>query len=429
MENTKKYFDNPYEDYEGGGFAPDNEFLKYLVFEYTGIISENTFPKESPYRDRKLNLLVGNAGIAYMFLKMHHSPHDFSDLQPLFHAQEYITDAKNKIPPHSKLQNQSDPCALLNGSAGIYCVSAVISSLWSQDAAMRRDVINFNSGFEMCKLIDFTEHGRDSLFVGRAGYLSGVYFLNKHIKHMGYNDDQIMEVCRLIIESGREYSMMKGSRFPLLYPYYDCEHLGALYGLSSILLVLLASPLFHRCPDSDEFLHISEDTYDLVQSTVDRLLEFQDEEGHFPATVEDNEVPYQCMKLPSLVQWCTDSPGIIYLLIKSYEIFRDVKYLDAARKVTDVIWKYGLLTAGPSLCHGVAGNGYAFLVMYRVTGETKFLYRAFRFAQFLRNPEFLELPETEAYKYSLFEGLAGVVCFLLDLMDPLQASFPFMDIS
>ena len=42
------------------------------------------------------------------------------------------------------------------------------------------------------------------------------------------------------------------------------------------------------------------------------------------------------------------------------------KYLTAARKAGDLIWQRGLIKKGPGLCHGVAGNGYAFLHLYQV---------------------------------------------------------------
>lgn len=37
---------------------------------------------------------------------------------------------------------------------------------------------------------------------------------------------------------------------------------------------------------------------------------------------------------------------------------------------------------GVGLCHGINGNGYAFLTLYRTTGEVKYLVRAQQFALF-----------------------------------------------
>jgi hypothetical protein len=42
-------------------------------------------------------------------------------------------------------------------------------------------------------------------------------------------------------------------------------------------------------------------------------------------------------------------------------------FLAAARRAGEVVWERGLLKKGPGLCHGVAGNGYALLALYKAT--------------------------------------------------------------
>lgn len=80
------------------------------------------------------------------------------------------------------------------------------------------------------------------------------------------------------------------------------------------------------------------------------------------------------------------------------------------------------------LCHGVAGNGYVFLLLYRLTGETKQLNRAIKFGEFIFSNDFIQGSKTPDHLYSLYEGLAGTVCYLSDLMQPEKASFPFLDV-
>lgn len=129
-----------------------------------------------------------------------------------------------------------------------------------------------------------------------------------------------------------------------------------------------------------------------------------------------------------LIHWCHGGPGAIYLLIKAYLIFKENRYLKACSKIADLIWEQGLLLKGPGICHGVAGNGYAFLVLYRLTGDVKYLFRATSFAKFLSEPDFRSYAKTPDRPFSLYEGLSGTVCFLLDLVQPQQARFPFMDV-
>jgi lantibiotic modifying enzyme len=53
------------------------------------------------------------------------------------------------------------------------------------------------------------------------------------------------------------------------------------------------------------------------------------------------------------------------------QVFGHDDYLQTALKCGDVVWKRGLLTKGYSICHGVAGNAYTFLVLYQLTGVSQ----------------------------------------------------------
>jgi len=67
----------------------------------------------------------------------------------------------------------------------------------------------------------------------------------------------------------------------------------------------------------------------------------------------------------SLVQWCHGAIGHILLLVKAYEVFYDVEYLNSAELLAhEVVWPRGLLRKGLSLCHGISRNAYAFLAVY-----------------------------------------------------------------
>lgn len=129
-----------------------------------------------------------------------------------------------------------------------------------------------------------------------------------------------------------------------------------------------------------------------------------------------------------LVHWCHGAPGAIYLFAKAYLLFKEDKYLVACQKCADLIWTKGLLKKGPGLCHGVAGNGYAFLLMFRLTGDKQYLYKATKFIHFLSCSLFEKFSRTPDRPYSLYEGVAGTVCFLVDLLAPEKAAFPFMDV-
>ena len=74
------------------------------------------------------------------------------------------------------------------------------------------------------------------------------------------------------------------------------------------------------------------------------------------------------------------------------------------------------------------GNGYPFLLLYRLTSNEKYLHRAREFASFMQTKEFKENSRVPDAPYSLFEGIAGTACFLADLTNPAESMFPFVDI-
>ena len=90
------------------------------------------------------------------------------------------------------------------------------------------------------------------------------------------------------------------------------------------------------------------------------------------------------------------------------------------------MWERGLLKNGVGISNGIAGNAYLFLTLYRITKEEKFLYRARCFALYIceyykrRGKRPKEFP-------SLFEGDAGVILFLSDILDPDHSHFPIVE--
>jgi hypothetical protein len=102
--------------------------------------------------------------------------------------------------------------------------------------------------------------------------------------------------------------------------------------------------------------------------------------------------------------------------------------LKSCVKSAELVWNRGLLRKGPGLCHGIAGNGYVHLLMYRLTSDIKYLYRAIKFAEFLLDDGFRTEARTPDRPFSLYEGYAGTVCYLIDLVQPDKAAFPFFDI-
>jgi hypothetical protein len=83
-----------------------------------------------------------------------------------------------------------------------------------------------------CKPLNFLRCGGDELLVGRAGYLSGVLWLEKVFGKETFPAKDINELCKCIMESGRKYAQRHRSPCPLMFSYYDVEYLGQLTSVS-----------------------------------------------------------------------------------------------------------------------------------------------------------------------------------------------------
>lgn len=434
----QRYFDNPYDDYVAGQSVEtvDREAILNLIAKYVQNILTNQHQWELD-----ADLYVGYAGIAYMFLCLWQSPHIPAEWNAKQSAESIIHEAR-----HMPFTRRTDLPAFLCGSAGIHAVSAVISAKSLDRAQMGADLTKFLAGFDVARELNFHRSGSDELLVGRAGFLSACYWLNEQIQPPPIDAQPIRDICEIVVKSGRQYSLEHRSSLPLMYQYHKTEYLGAAHGVASILHMLLESPWFQRTDGDKEFRNIKAATLVDIKRSIDafvgkfRLISLkllsinlycaalQAADGNFPSSMErmgaangDDEY--------ALVHWCHGAPGAIYLLAKAYRLFGDEKYLAACHRAADLVWRKGLLRKGPGICHGIAGNAYVFLLMYRLTGGSpKYLYRAECFRRFLESEQFVREARQPDRPFSLYEGLAGTVCFLVDMLDVNRASFPFMDV-
>lgn len=339
-----------------------------------------------------------------MFLKISQSEKLKDIYEGLEHAKIYIEKAKK----YQSTKSGRD-YGMLCGNDGIYAVSALVSHYSKDRTNCSNDLKRYAERLEFYKTIDVNEGiGSDEMLVGRAGFLSGAYWLNENLGFKVFDDKKIQPIIETMIQSGRDYKTKVISKFPLMYQYHNCEYLGAAHGLSSILQMILQS-------------NIEENINNFyVKKSIDDLLSLQNSDGNFQTKMK--------ARTKQLVHWCHGAPGIIYLFAKAYLIYGEEKYLKSCQLSADLVWREGLLYKGPGICHGVAGNGYVFLLMYRLTKDKKYLYQASKFMEFLTKPLFICHSATPDCPLSLYEGVAGTVCFLVDLLDPEKSSFPFMNV-
>ena len=88
------------------------------------------------------------------------------------------------------------------------------------------------------------------------------------------------------------------------------------------------------------------------------MLSLQFPSGNFPLEVQSNDKDVQ-------IHWCHGAPGSVYTLYHAHKVYGDEKCKLALERALDVVWQRGVIKKGLGLCHGIAGNAYAFLLMYR----------------------------------------------------------------
>jgi hypothetical protein len=124
-----------------------------------------------------------------------------------------------------------------------------------------------------------------------------------------------------------------------------------------------------------------------------------------------------------LVQDCHGAPGIVVRCARAPRSAPWDALLGAAGELT---WRAGPLAKGGGLCHGSAGNGYAFLALYRRTGEARWLERARAFAMHaLAQVEAARAAHGQG-RHSLWTGDVGVALYALDCIDG-EFGFPTLE--
>jgi len=147
----------------------------------------------------------------------------------------------------------------------------------------------------------------------------------------------------------------------------------------------------------------SEDLGELLRGTA----VVEDGLANWPAVVGDDELK---------LQWCFGGPGIVTCA---------ASYLDEDLLLAgaELVWQAGPAgpEKGPSLCHGTAGNGWAFLKAFERTQDERWLERARCFAVHA-----LEQAGKSPGRYSLWTGDLGVALFAADCIEA-RTSYPVLE--
>lgn len=179
-------------------------------------------------------------------------------------------------------------------------------------------------------------------------------------------------------------------------------HLGAAHGFAGAAGILLQGAQLLSPALRDEIVRVSRET--LERSAL--------RDGDFlnwPQSVGGSRPGRTAM----LMQWCHGSPGIITSMYRSAAYPTD-HLLEAAAVST---WHAGpLAKARGGLCHGTAGNGYAFLTAHKRAVQGPWLERARAYAAHAMVRSRAERSAHGSFKVALWTGDVGTAVYAVDCL-------------
>jgi hypothetical protein len=127
---------------------------------------------------------------------------------------------------------------------------------------------------------------------------------------------------------------------------------------------------------------------------------------------------------PRLCQHCHGAAGMVTSFADAPFSTPDFEAL--LGEGAKLIWTAGPLAKGHGLCHGTAGNGYAFLKLHRRTGDAIWLERARAFAMTAIAQCRASRDAYGRGRYTLWTGDIGLALYLWDCLTE-DAGFPSID--
>jgi len=152
-----------------------------------------------------------------------------------------------------------------------------------------------------------------------------------------------------------------------------------------------------------------------VKAALEATVVREDGLAQWPAAADGELVRNDTIR----TQWCHGAPGIVATL---WDLAPE-ELMVAGGELT---WQAGPLVKGPGLCHGTAGNGYAFLKLHRLTRNEIWLERARLFAMHALGQVERAREEHGRGRFTLWTGDVGAALYLRSCLD-VDAAVPTID--
>ncbi|XP_031284072.1 lanC-like protein GCR2 isoform X1 [Pistacia vera] len=350
------------------------------------IVNEMWGPSGKRVKD--YSLYTGALGTAYLLFKVYQVTKSENDLK-------LCSDIVKACDSASK---DSGRVTFICGRAGVCSLGAVVAKYAGDERLLEHYITQLKEQIKLPSDLP------NELLYGRVGFLWACSFLNKHIGKDTISTARMRAVVDEIIKAGRR--LANKGRCPLMYEWHGKKYWGAAHGLAGIMHVLID-------------MELKPDEVEDVRNTLRYMIKNRFSSGNYPSS-EGNESD-------RLVHWCHGAPGVTLTLVKAAQVFGDKEFVQAAVDAGEVVWQRGMLKR-VGICHGISGNTYVFLALYRLTGNSEYLYRAKAFACFLFDRAQKLISEGKMHggdrPYSQFEGIGGMAYLFLDMVEPSTARFP-----
>jgi hypothetical protein len=159
---------------------------------------------------------------------------------------------------------------------------------------------------------------------------------------------------------------------------------------------------------------------DVLRTRTARLLNRTAHHEHDLVNWPPEDRPWSEQEAHLRVQWCHGAPGIITTLA-------GLMPPELATGAGEMAWRAGPLRKGHGLCHGTAGNGYAFLKLHDLTGDPRWLERARRFAMHAIGQVVRAREQYGHGRYTLWTGDIGAAVYVKSCLDA-DPAFPIIDV-
>lgn len=262
-------------------------------------------------------LYYGPTSIAYLFFRLseHYPDLTFKGQSLLDWAQAYLA-----LSAHGHHESV-DPnhCGVANEKLAHLAVCAVVD----REPSLAQKLCSYEGSINGAS-------GSDEWLYGRAGYL---YLLR--LARSGFQDDSKVTKA---IDATSETTVRRILSTKQPWTWHGKYYLGAAHGTCGILCQLVRSD-----PSSADF----------VKAILTQLLDTQFPSGNFPSSLPPGS--------DKLIQFCHGGPGAVLALRSLRPHLPELQHrIDSSIAAAQRdIWKRGVLTKQPCLCHGIAGNALA----------------------------------------------------------------------